>query len=53
MGLGAIFMDQLVKFDDRLKKDLDKMLEKAKAANELRYFGKLLHLFFFYSILVS
>lgn len=39
MGLGAIFVNQLVKFDEKLKEDLDKMLEKAKAANERRYFG--------------
>ncbi|KAG0451334.1 hypothetical protein HPP92_026455 [Vanilla planifolia] len=38
MGLGAILGNQLVKWDDKLKEDLDKMLEKAKAANERRYF---------------
>ncbi|TVU39052.1 hypothetical protein EJB05_12454, partial [Eragrostis curvula] len=39
MGLGAVFVNQLVKFDDKLKEDLDKMLERAKQANERRYFG--------------
>ncbi|OWM75155.1 hypothetical protein CDL15_Pgr012641 [Punica granatum] len=39
MGLGAVFVNQLVKWDAQLKEDLDKMLEKAKAANERRYFG--------------
>ncbi|CAL9144729.1 unnamed protein product, partial [Musa hybrid cultivar] len=38
MGLGAIFVTQLVKYDEKLKEDLDKMLDKAKAANERRYF---------------
>ncbi|KAK9085863.1 hypothetical protein Sjap_026274 [Stephania japonica] len=40
MGLGAIFVHQLVKWDEKLKEDLDKMLDKAKAANERRYFGQ-------------
>ncbi|CAM8924508.1 unnamed protein product [Rhodiola kirilowii] len=39
MGLGVVFVTQLVKWDEQLKVDLDKMLEKAKAANERRYFG--------------
>ncbi|KAK1269520.1 hypothetical protein QJS04_geneDACA006941 [Acorus gramineus] len=39
MGLGALFANQLANWDARLKEDLDKMIEKAKAANELRYFG--------------
>ncbi|KAF3775137.1 hypothetical protein EJ110_NYTH51187 [Nymphaea thermarum] len=39
MGLGAVFANQLVKWDAQLQEDLDKMLEKAKAANESRYFG--------------
>ncbi|CAN6199075.1 unnamed protein product, partial [Urochloa humidicola] len=37
MGLGAVFVNQLVKFDDKLKEDLDKMLERAREANERRY----------------
>lgn len=41
MGLGAVFVNQLVKWDAKLQEDLDKMLEKAKAANERRYFGSL------------
>ena len=40
MGLGVVFVNQLVKWDDKLKEDLDKMLEKVKAANERRYFGQ-------------
>lgn len=39
MGLGVVFVNQLVKWDAKLQVDLDKMLEKAKAANERRYFG--------------
>lgn len=45
MGLGAIFVTQLVKYDEKLKEDLDKMLDKAKAANERRYFGSTLSSF--------
>ncbi|KAJ8460170.1 hypothetical protein OPV22_033096 [Ensete ventricosum] len=37
-GAGAVFVNQLVKWDEKLKADLDKMLDKAKAANERRYF---------------
>lgn len=39
MGLGVVFVNQLVKWDAKLQIDLDKMLDKAKAANERRYFG--------------
>uniref|UniRef100_A0A7N2MUB1 Uncharacterized protein n=1 Tax=Quercus lobata TaxID=97700 RepID=A0A7N2MUB1_QUELO len=39
MGLGVVFVNQLVKWDAQLAEDLDKMLEKAKAANERRYFA--------------
>ncbi|KAK6931975.1 hypothetical protein RJ641_001599 [Dillenia turbinata] len=39
MGLGAVFVNQLVKWDAKLQEDLDKMIDKAKAANERRYFG--------------
>lgn len=52
MGLGVVFVNQLVKWDAQLQEDLDKMLAKAKAANEHRYFG--ISLFFsssfFYSV---
>lgn len=41
MGLGAVFVNQLVKFDAKAQEDLDKILIKAKEANERRYFGKL------------
>lgn len=47
MGLGAVFVNQLVKWDAQLQVDLDKMLDKAKAANERRYFGT----FFLLSVL--
>lgn len=40
MGLGVVFVNQLVKWDAKLQVDLDKMLEKAKAANERRYMGE-------------
>ncbi|KAJ7969384.1 Excitatory amino acid transporter [Quillaja saponaria] len=40
MGLGVVFVNQLVKWDAQLQQDLDKMLEKAKAANERRYIGR-------------
>ncbi|XP_076881983.1 uncharacterized protein LOC143530296 [Bidens hawaiensis] len=40
MGLGAVFANQLVKWDANLQQDLDKMLDKAKAANERRYFDE-------------
>lgn len=50
MGLGAVFVNQLVKWDVQLQQDLDKMLEKAKAANERRYFGTKIQ--FFFSLLV-
>ncbi|KAL5549939.1 hypothetical protein UlMin_000115 [Ulmus minor] len=38
MGLGVVFMNQLVKWNAQLQEDLDKMLEKVKAANERCYF---------------
>ncbi|KAF9686060.1 hypothetical protein SADUNF_Sadunf03G0119100 [Salix dunnii] len=41
MGLGVVFVNQLVKWDAQLEQDLDKMLQKAKEANERRYFGTL------------
>ncbi|PWA79417.1 hypothetical protein CTI12_AA200760 [Artemisia annua] len=37
--LGMGFANQLVKWDAKLQVDVDEMLEKAKAANEPRYFG--------------
>ncbi|XP_052202049.1 uncharacterized protein LOC127807893 [Diospyros lotus] len=40
MGLGAVFVNQLVKWDAKLQEDLDKMLDKAKAANQRRYFDE-------------
>ncbi|GAA0176018.1 transporter [Lithospermum erythrorhizon] len=39
MGLGSVFVTQLVKWDAKLQLDLDKMLQKSKQANEARYFG--------------
>ncbi|EYU43619.1 hypothetical protein ABFS83_13G193300 [Erythranthe nasuta] len=38
MGLGVVFAHQYVKFDIKAKEDLDKILIKAKQANERRYF---------------
>ncbi|XP_042039658.1 uncharacterized protein LOC121785341 [Salvia splendens] len=38
MGLGALFVNQLIKFDAKAQEDLDKLLIKAKQANERRYF---------------
>ncbi|ESW30845.1 hypothetical protein PHAVU_002G187200 [Phaseolus vulgaris] len=37
MGLGVVFVTQLLKWEAQVERDLDKMLEKAKAANERRY----------------
>ncbi|CAL0324810.1 unnamed protein product [Lupinus luteus] len=37
MGLGAIFTNQYMKWSEQVEKDLEKMLQKAKAANENRY----------------
>lgn len=53
MGLGAVFVNQLVKWDEKLKEDLDKMLERAKQANERRYFGSCLipNIFFEFRLL--
>uniref|UniRef100_A0A803NA25 Uncharacterized protein n=1 Tax=Chenopodium quinoa TaxID=63459 RepID=A0A803NA25_CHEQI len=47
MGLGAVFVNQLVKWDAKLQVDLDKMLEKSKAANERRYIGQYFYYVFF------
>ncbi|KAL8508701.1 hypothetical protein ACS0TY_019090 [Phlomoides rotata] len=38
MGLGVVFANQLVKFDAKAQEDLDKILLRAKEANERRYF---------------
>ncbi|XP_078445990.1 excitatory amino acid transporter [Wolffia australiana] len=37
MGLGAVFVNQLVSWNEKLHEDLAKMIEKSKAANERRY----------------
>ncbi|XP_058200309.1 uncharacterized protein LOC131315204 isoform X1 [Rhododendron vialii] len=50
MGLGVVFVNQLVKWDAKLQEDLDKMLEKAKAANERRYFELTRALLFSFSL---
>jgi hypothetical protein len=34
MGLGAVFLNQPIKFDEKVKEDLDKMLEGARLPNE-------------------
>ncbi|XP_022852503.1 uncharacterized protein LOC111374104 [Olea europaea var. sylvestris] len=41
MGLGAVFANQMVKWEVKAQEDLDKLLLKAKQANERRYFGNL------------
>ncbi|GFQ07272.1 hypothetical protein PHJA_002871300 [Phtheirospermum japonicum] len=40
MGLGAVFANQLVKWDVKAQEDLDKLLIKANEANQRRYFSK-------------
>jgi len=47
MGLGVVAVNQLLKWEAQVEQDLDKMLEKAKAANERRYIGSFLFLFCF------
>lgn len=37
MGLGVVAVNQLLKWEAQVEQDLDKMLDKAKAANERRY----------------
>ncbi|CAL0329832.1 unnamed protein product [Lupinus luteus] len=37
MGLGSLFVNQLLKWEAQVEQDLDKMLQKAKDANERRY----------------
>lgn len=44
MGIGAVFANQMVKWEVKAQEDLDKLLLKAKEANERRYFGN----FYFY-----
>lgn len=39
MGLGAVFVNQLVSWNEKLHEDLQVMIDKSKAANERRYFG--------------
>ena len=38
MGIGVVFANQMVKWDAKCQEDLDKLLAKAKEANERRYF---------------
>ncbi|KAI5650310.1 hypothetical protein M9H77_36315 [Catharanthus roseus] len=38
MGLGAVAANQMVKWDAKAQEDLDKLIIKAKQANERRYF---------------
>ncbi|MCL7046869.1 hypothetical protein MKW94_003340 [Papaver nudicaule] len=40
MGLGSVVVNLLVKWDTQLQVDLNKMLDKAKAADERRYFDE-------------
>ncbi|XP_020207298.1 uncharacterized protein LOC109792311 [Cajanus cajan] len=37
MGLGVVFVNQLFKWDAQLEIDRDKMIQKARDANERRY----------------
>ena len=39
IGLGAVAANQMVKWDAKAQEDLDKLIAKAKQANERRYFG--------------
>ena len=39
MSLGALFTNQLVKWEAKLQEDLDRMLEDAKRANMKRFVG--------------
>lgn len=39
MGLGVVAANQMVKWDAKAQEDLDKLIAKAKEANERRYFG--------------
>ncbi|XP_009627501.1 uncharacterized protein LOC107794490 [Nicotiana tabacum] len=38
MGIGAVAANQMVKWEAKSNEDLDKLLEKARLANERRYF---------------
>ncbi|XP_073017292.1 uncharacterized protein [Primulina eburnea] len=38
MGIGAVLANQMVKWDAKSQEDLDKLLLKAKEANQRRYF---------------
>ncbi|KMZ65226.1 hypothetical protein ZOSMA_32G00120 [Zostera marina] len=40
MGLGAVFVNQLVSWNEKLHEDLQVMIDKSKAANERRYFDE-------------
>ncbi|XP_073037940.1 uncharacterized protein [Primulina huaijiensis] len=38
MGIGVVLANQMVKWDAKSQEDLDKLLLKAKEANQRRYF---------------
>ncbi|KAK4364206.1 hypothetical protein RND71_015564 [Anisodus tanguticus] len=38
MGIGVVSANQMVKWEAKSNEDLDKLLEKARLANERRYF---------------
>nr|GMD97569.1 NADH:ubiquinone reductase (H(+)-translocating) [Ipomoea batatas] len=40
MGIGAVAANQMVKWEVKAQEDLDKLLLKAKEANERRYFDR-------------
>ena len=52
LGLGAVFGNQLVKWEAKVEEDLDKLLQKAKEANERRYIGTLLSSMLLISVLL-
>ena len=52
LGLGAVFGNQLVKWEAKVEEDLDKLLHKAKEANERRYIGTLLSSMLLISVLL-
>lgn len=39
MGLGALFTNKLIQWEEKLQEDLDKKLAQAKAANRRRFSG--------------
>ncbi|XP_038689585.1 uncharacterized protein LOC119988573 [Tripterygium wilfordii] len=40
MGCGSVFANQLVKWDKQVEEDTEKIVQKAREANERRYFDE-------------